>query len=212
MILRRKRRALLTILIAAAASAAAAAQPVARVLEVQGKATVKSESGYERPLSALDTIYLGEKMLLTANSQVVLALRSDGHLERVKTSGEVVLGKQGCEPRTSVEVVKVPERYSRTVDGTIRQLQPRGPGGVTIVRSPARATATPGTPATPPCISPIGGATILTTRPKFSWSAVPKATGYEVRLYSEGNKIWSATTSQTQIEYAGKAPLQAGGP
>jgi hypothetical protein len=210
MILRYIRRALSVMLVAGMAAAAAAAQPVARVLEVQGKATAKDDAGKQRPLSALDTVYLGDRLVLAANCHVVLAFRSDGHLERLKLPGEVAVGKQGCEPKTSVEVVQVPQRHAKTVDGTIRQLQPSGPGGVTIVRSPAPPGRKSETPEMSRQITPIAGATVLTARPKFCWLAVPKAARYDVRLYADGKEVWSATTKQTQIEYARKAPLKAG--
>ncbi|MBV6625808.1 MAG: tetratricopeptide repeat protein [Rivularia sp. (in: Bacteria)] len=59
-------------------------------------------------------------------------------------------------------------------------------------------------------ISPVG--TLLDSNlPKFSWTNIPKATSYIVRLSSSEGTLWQAETTNTEITYPENQPaLQAG--
>ena len=72
------------------------------------------------------------------------------------------------------------------------------------LRSPSRAP----NEEIPYIISPRNTA-LLTNRPILRWNAVAGATRYRVRVQDAGLTLeWQMETSQTQIEYTGKPPLQ----
>jgi hypothetical protein len=72
------------------------------------------------------------------------------------------------------------------------------------LRSPSRAP----NETIPYIISPRNTA-LLTNCPIFRWNAVAGATRYQVRVQDAGLTLdWQMETSQTQIEYPGKPPLQ----
>ncbi|MGL5835804.1 MAG: tetratricopeptide repeat protein [Waterburya sp.] len=72
------------------------------------------------------------------------------------------------------------------------------------LRSPSRAP----NETIPYIISPRH-TTLLTNRPLLRWNAVAGATRYQVRVQDAGLTLeWQMETSQTQIEYTGKPPLQ----
>lgn len=72
------------------------------------------------------------------------------------------------------------------------------------LRSPSRAP----NETIPYIISPRNTA-LLTNRPRLRWNAVAGTTRYQVRVQDAGLTLdWQMETSQTQIEYPGKPPLQ----
>ena len=192
------------VLILGVAAGLEAAQPVARILDAKGKIMLKDKNGKTREAAPLDTIYLGEKITVADDSFVVLAFRADGHLERVKRPLEVSVGKDGCEPKTSVELVEPPAPHKKLIQGTVKALQPKSVGGVTIVRG------SPPDDAAPARFEPIDGSTIIGNHPKFAWSPVAKATRYEIKISAGAEKVWSKTTKKTELEYAGEIPLKPG--
>lgn len=62
----------------------------------------------------------------------------------------------------------------------------------------------------PKGICPFPGSTLLEAKPKFSWPAIPNAKQYTLNLYLLGNRVWSANTEKTELEYAGQSPLTSG--
>lgn len=180
------------------------AQPVARVLETKGKVVVLDVRANRREAAPLDTIYAGQKMTLAADASITLAFRADGHLERVAQPGEVTVGKLGCEPKTSVEIVDVPERHKKLVSTTVQKLRPTGETGATIVRG-----VLTGDPSRQ--ISPLPNSTILGTPVKFAWPAVPGATRYKIVIDSFDDKTkTSFATTQTQLDCADATVLKPG--
>jgi hypothetical protein len=193
------------------AGSALAAQPAARVLEIKGKVVVKDADNKPRELATLDTVYVGEKIVLVADCSVTLAFPADAHIERASQPGEVVVGKKGCQPRSRVEAVEAPLPRRRVIVSAVKTLHPTAVSGATTVRGGAKDEADrPG-----PQVSPIPGSTVLAARPKFTWSAVPDATSYKliVKLIVESGdeKLWaSPTTAQTAMEYSGELALVPG--
>jgi hypothetical protein len=182
---------------------AEAAVPVARVLETKGKVVLKDKSQNSREVGALDTVYLDERIVLAAGSAIVLAFRDNGHLERLSQPGEVTVRKDGCEPKTAVEILPAPERHKRLVSATVMSLHPKGTSGVSIAR-----TASGDAPRIR--LSPIPGSTVLSVQPRLAWSAVPGARRYEVKIERDSQTVWTATTSSTSLNYPGKPPLKPG--
>ncbi len=197
------------LLIVLTTGSAAAAVPVARVLETKGKVMVQAadKAGQPREAAALDTVYKGEKVILVAGSSAVLAFRSDGHIERLAKPGQVTAGKDGCVPKSAVEVVESPPRQKKAVGAAVMSLRAKGTAGVSIVREVPRR----GPPPVPP--HPISGSTILTLCPNFTWPAVPGAAYYRFKLESGPKVIDSLATHGPALALGGTpghSPLTPG--
>ena len=192
--------------------------PAARVLEVKGKATVVETENFDRPAAIYGTIYADERLEVAKDAQVTLVFRSDGHVERVVAPGTFHVTQSGCQPQTGVQQVAMPEQ-NRAVVGKISK-GPRGivQGGVVMARAAAPPTSDNAPPqeselplvAAPAKIRPIADSTLLAAKPVFSWPAVPKAKKYTLNLYFLGNRVWSAASETTRLEYSGETPLKSG--
>jgi hypothetical protein len=192
--------------------------PAARVLEVRGKATVSEAENFDRPAAVYGTIYADERLVVAKDSQVTLVFRADGHVERIVAPGTFKVTPTGCQPKTGVEQVAMPEQ-NRAAIGKISK-GPRGivQGGVVMARSPAPPPKDASAPpeAEPPAIAgpgnfrPILGSTVIAAKPVFSWPVVLKTKNYAFNLFLSGNRVWSATTETPRLEYAGDTPLKSG--
>jgi hypothetical protein len=196
------------------AAGAGLRSPAARVLEVKGKATILDLENFDRPAAMYATLYSDDRLVIDKNASAVLVFRADGHIERLTAPGTFQVTQNGCQPRTGIEVVAVPERSQSLVGKVSRG--PRGivQGGVTLVRAPPPRDPTgknkPTKSIGPSRISPIPESTVLAVKPMFSWPEVHKAEMYALKLYFLGNQAWSATTNTTSLQYAGDPPLKAG--
>jgi hypothetical protein len=190
--------------------------PAARVLEIKGKATIVEGEDFDRPAAVYGTVYADERLLVAPDSQVMLVFRGDGHIERVVARGTFKVTQNGCQPQTGVEQVALSERNKATVGKISKGSRGIVQGGVVLVRS-----ALPPTNEGPSVedeaavvdlgrIRPIAGSTLLATKPKFSWPAIPKAKQYTLNLYFLGNRVWSASSEKTELDYAGDTPLKSG--
>lgn len=186
--------------------------PAARLLEVKGKATVVEGENFNRPASVYGTLYVDERLVVAKDAQVTLVFRHDGHVERIVAPGTFQITQTGCRPRTGVESVAASTQNQAVI--TKISKGPRGivQGGVVMVRSPAPPSGDAPSPAgdapamaEPGQIHPINESTALAAKPTFSWTALPKATRYTLKLYCSGNRIWSATAETTSVEYSGDA-------
>lgn len=190
--------------------------PAARVLELKGKATIVEGEDFDRPAAVYGTIYSDERLIVAPNSQTILVFRGDGHIERIVAAGTFKVTQNGCQPRTGVEQVPLSEQNKATVGKISKGSRGIVQGGVIMVRSPAPPTSDALTVEDEPAvvdlgkIRPVAGATLLTAKPKFSWPAVPKAKQYTLNLYLLGNRVWSANTEKTELDYAGETPLKSG--
>ena len=160
-----------------------ARSPIARVLEVKGKATIIDPESIERPAAVFGTVYDDDRLSVDKNSSVVLVFRGDGHLERIAAAGTLRMTPDGCQPNSGIQRLAMSEQ-GRTLVGKI-SMGAKGivQGGVVVARGEAR---------TPIC--PIADSTLLSTKPTFSWPPVANAKQYALSLYSAGNKVWSGTS------------------
>ena len=193
-----------------------ARSPVARVLEVKGKATIVDPENFDRPAALFGTVYADDRLVVDKKSSVVLVFRGDGHVERVAASGTLKVTQDGCQPRAGVERLPMPEQ-SRALVGKISKGS-RGivQGGVVMARAAPPTGGhlppegdLPVRPA-PGQIGPVPESTLLTAKPTFSWPAVPNAKKNVLNLYFLGNKVWSASSEATRLEYIGETPLKSG--
>jgi hypothetical protein len=197
------------------AAGAGLRSPAARVLEVKGKATILDLENFDRPAAMYGTLYCDDRLVIDKNGSAVLVFRADGHIERLTAPGTFRVTQSGCQPRTGIEDVAVPERSQSLVGKVSRGPKGIVQGGVTLVRAPPppgapRDNSKPAKPMGTPRISPIPESTVLAVKPTFSWPEVPKAETYALKLYFLGNQTWSVTTNTTSLQYAGDAPLKAG--
>jgi hypothetical protein len=191
-----------------------ARSPVARVLEVKGKATIVDPENFSRPVAVFGILYADDQLTVDKDSSVVLVFRSDGHVERAAVAGALKVTQDGCQPKTSVEQVAMPEQ-NRALVGKISK-GPRGivQGGVVVARG-GPPTNSPNENdvsvlAAPERLRPIPESTLLTIKPAFSWPAVPRAGKYTLNLYLSSKRIWSTTSDATQVTYSGEPLLKPG--
>lgn len=179
------------------------ARPVARILQVTGSVTVCDAQQRTRPAVAFGSVYSGEQIRLAPDALVVLAFRHDGHMERLKTAGEVTVGDKGCAPASAVEVVAVAERHRDLVSRGIRELPAVTQGAVAMAHTGYSKRVGP-------WLRPVDGSTILTSAPQLSWPAVPHAAAYEITFRADKGPIRFFKTDQTQADLVFAPPLEGG--
>ena len=106
------------ILAAAPADTPQRPRAVARVLELRGAVTAAAAAGEPRKVACFGTVYAEERLRLAAGSSLVLAFRSDGHLESVQGATEVTVQETGCQPAQAVKPLP-PPRGSRPTQARI---------------------------------------------------------------------------------------------
>ncbi len=182
------------------------ASPVARVLEVSGKAAIVSADGKSRPAETYGSVYADEKIQLDPKSKVVVGFHADGRLEKVvsaKAVRVVTVTKTALDPRDGVSLILVKKRQSRLVATGIQELPNIPVGGVTILRGP--------TPKKPlPLIIPISDSAVLSDSPEFSWPSQQEAVTYEISVYSRKDRLWKFQTKTLQATYTATQPLKPG--
>ena len=192
--------------------------PAARVVELKGTATILDSDNFDRPVALYGTIYGGERVVVGEGAQVTLIFRGEGQIERIAAPGTFAISPHGCEPRTGVEQVSVPERHRATIGKISKGNRGIVRGGVLVARSVASPNPDDEMPQDPEALemaagsfTPVFDATLLEPKPKFSWPAVKHAKQYKLNLSYTGSRIWSADTAGTELEYGGQTPLKSGG-
>ena len=191
-------------------------RPVARVLEVRGSIRAERADSADRELAVFGTVYEGERLVLAADSWLVLAFRAEGRLERIAGPAEVTVGVGGCVPEELVQPRALARDGGRPVQAAVQQLPPVTRGGATIVRSRPGETGRP--PDLPPGVlglprpwfEPVPQTIVLAVRPVFDWQTLPGATGYVVCVADEAGELWSTQVAQPPVEYGGTQPLEPG--
>ncbi len=192
--------------------------PAARVLELKGKATIVEVENFDRPAAIYGTIYADERLVVAKDAHVTLVFRGDGHVERVVAPGTFQITPSGCQPRTGVQQVAMPEQNRVVISKISKGSRGIVQGGVVMARSPAPPSKDADSPreSEPAAVAglgpiqPIVDATLLTAKPTFAWPATPKAKKYTLTLYFLGNRVWSAVSETTRLEYFGDTPLKPG--
>jgi hypothetical protein len=199
------------------AAGAGGRSPVARLLAVKGKAIVVEGKDFERPATVYGTIYADERLVVGEGARVTLVFRGDGHIERVVASGRFRVTEKGCRPQSGVEQVAMSKQNRATVAKVSKGKRGIVQAGVVMARSAAPTSKGDDPPPRGELtriprsrrISPIPESTLLSPKPAFSWSAVPKANKYTLTLYFLGNRVWSTTSENIRVEYSGKVVLNS---
>jgi len=186
-------------------------RPVARVLQVEGKAEAHSAADQAtptkpRPLAVYGSLYASDTIRLEANATVVIGFRGSGELQKIvagKTPRTVTITKRAVQPSEGVKRIVVDKIQPRVVGHSISQLPEIKPNGATVTRGP---------PADPPypTITPIADSAVLDAKPQFSWPAVKDAQSYSVSVYQGRVRLWTAKTGDTSLRYAAAKPLEQG--
>jgi hypothetical protein len=188
-----------------AAASLAQAQGVARLLEVNGDVVIRPLAGEPRPAEVYGAVSAGEKLVLPANSSVVLGWHASGQLQRVSGAGEAQVGAQMVEAGAGVKVEPLSVPQQELVAKGVKALRdlPSGPSVTRGVKDkPVR-----------PTIAPIFGSMVLTVEPTFSWPADKDATEYRVRLNDPSGQLWVNGPKQpreTKLPYPSNKPLERG--
>jgi len=199
------------------ASGAGTRFPAARVLEVQGKVTIVSPDKSDRPAALFSVIYADDHLVAAKDAAATLIFRDDGHIERVGSPGTFLVTPSGCQPKIGVEQVVMSEqnrvavvKISKGPGGIVQ-------GGVVVARNVPQSTTDnavnddePRGLAAPGQLRPIPESTLLAAKPMFSWPAEAKGKKYHLNLYFRGNRVWSAVSETSRLEYTAKIPLQSG--
>ena len=191
-----------------------ARSPAARVLELKGKATIVDPENFDRPAALFSILYANDRLTVDKGATVTLVFRGDGHVERA-AAGALTVTPDGCQPKTGVERVVMSEQARSVVGKVSTGAKGIIQGGVVVARqvpqvsSPPQDSDAASVVAAPGQCRPILGSTLLTTKPVFSWPAVPKAKKYTLNVYSQGSRVWSASSDATRAEYSGETPLKS---
>jgi hypothetical protein len=162
--------------------------PAALVLQADSAATLVRDKAAPRPLRDLDLLLPGDR-IQAGKAALRLVVLSDGHSERVLAGKEATVQAAGCQPAASVEHER--GKLSAGQVARLRKLARSGLGAVLVVR---------GLQGTP-----LQGSTIQNRRPTLSWSAVPGATSYDVRLFDPDLGLeWKASTRAPSLKYPAK--------
>jgi hypothetical protein len=191
---------LLLLLSVLAADPEAPRHPVAMVLEVEGRATLRRGEAPARPLREADLLRPGDRVEAAEGARLSVVLLADGHGETVQPGRTVTVGPDGCAPADAVRrhEARLPQADLTALRGLARSSR----GGVGVLRHGPEGEEVP-------AVTPLRGSRLLTNRPAFSWPAVPGATSYEVRLFAlqaDRKPEWKATTTQTHLAYPEKQP------
>ncbi len=191
---------------------AATETKVVMVLAVKGEVLVQAGAGTKRPVKVMDLLAEGEKLSVPASGEAVLLVVGDKHRERVKPGSAVTLGAAGCMPAAAVERLAAVTPNSEVDYQNVARLSGSGRAAGAAVRDPQL-------PKTPPVVTPMFGAAVLSDRPTLTWEAVEGATGYTVRLLpgqletltGKERPVWTMPSKGTRLSYPEKEkPLTRG--
>jgi hypothetical protein len=194
---------LLAYLLAFAAEKPAISAPVAMVLRSGSGATLQRDKDATIALRDLTLLHAGD-IIQSGKESVQLVILKDGHGESVFPDKKVTLGKVGCSPVASVQVVK--RRIGPVALKSLQRLARSGKAGGTVAR------ARDGEPGV---VSPAPDGYVLEKKPAFRWPAIKGTLRYEVRLYSGENphrKLhWKASTKETTLTWPESQPALPAG-
>lgn len=196
----------------AAASQNLFSNPVARVLKVKGMVQIQDQEGVNRVADVFGVVRENEQLMVRADAEIALGFRLDGHIECLRGPYQTKVTKNKiAAPITMVERIEPPRKLRRLVDGAVKKLKPLSREGTRLLRGPEGTTSVQKDEPVSLGLEPIHKSTVLSLRPAFSWTPVAGATAYDVELSQpDGLSIWTATTTQASLEYAGVHRLQSG--
>gem|GEM_PF-6757242 len=172
----------------------AASSPAAYIFQVQGAVQVVDATGKVRRAATFGCVYADEQVTLPAGSRLSLRLCGDGHREQIAAAGTWTVTESGLAPRDQVTVLPSTTEQARPLAAMMKTLpQPAEVGGRLGGITIARAGETDG-----PRVSPLDLEVVLSTTPTLLWPPREGVTRYRVYLNSEGKKLWSVTTAETQ--------------
>ncbi|MGA2618001.1 MAG: hypothetical protein ABSF26_10350 [Thermoguttaceae bacterium] len=199
-------------LLASASRADTDLSPAALALVAKGKTMIVGPASADavpaqRLLASHCTIYVGQQLVLSTEAQVTLLFWSDGHIEQLAAPGTFNVAPEGCQPRSGVKQLKVSEAGRVVVDQCRTDFRKQfgavvARGGDDDQGESSSAGAGRGE------LRPILDSTVLAAKPLFAWPARAKGMKYTVSLYFLENRIWSAVTEATRLEYSGQTPLR----
>lgn len=180
------------------------AKPVALVHEVSGDVELRTAQGKTTKCQPKQLTYLfdGDQLQVGRDAQVTVGFLNDFHWEKLK-SGLIRVTPRACEPPEFVERLEPPERYRSKITRRGAEAVERGSGrgaGLILRGAPPRRSDAADAP---PQVTPVLGETVTSDRPTLTWTAVPDAKSYQVKLFlgGSGRSVWSAQSKKTQLEF-----------
>ncbi|MFM9961686.1 MAG: tetratricopeptide repeat protein [Planctomycetaceae bacterium] len=181
------------------------AKPVALVHEVSGDVELRTAQGQTSKCQPKQLIYLydGDELQVAREAQVTVGFLNDFHWEKLKP-GRLKVTKAACEPSELVERLEPPERYRSKIARRGLESVERGSGrgaGLILRGAPNVADATPQ-------VTPVLGETVTSDRPTLTWTEVPEAKSYQVKLFigGSGRSVWSANSDKTRLAFPADQP------
>lgn len=175
--------------------------PVARILYVQGSATIhEPETEKRREASLYDAVYEQERIHLASESLIVLLFRGQSHLERVRGAGTVTATPNGCRGDCKIDKVATGGEKAPLKRKGIRRLSGLTKGAAVVARGDS------------PHLTPIVGSTILDQTPLLSWPEVENAQEYRVGISSlDGRgRSWSGKSNKSEYQVPDGFRLERG--
>ncbi len=196
---RRRHLLLATLSIALCAPPLAASEddPVGMVLRTQGDSLLR-RSGEERPVRVADLLYPND--LLTAAGSVSFLFCPESKTYTASPGSTLKLTAQGVQSQQGAAPASADSR---------RCALPRvALGAESLERAGAIRVRAAGIPEVPLYL----GGLVHSSRPRFAWGKVDKASEYRLTLRSEeGEQIWRTTTPGAAADFpTDSAPLEKG--
>lgn len=180
-------------------------KPVALVHEVSGEVELRTAQGKTTKCQPKQLIYLydGDQLLVEREARVTVGFLNDFHWEKLKP-GNIRVTPRSCEPPEFVERLETPERYRGKSVRRGAEAVERGSGrgaGLILRGVPNAADVTPQ-------VIPVLGETVTSDRPTLTWTAVPEAKSYQVKLFlgGSGRSVWSASSEKPRLEFPADQP------
>jgi hypothetical protein len=174
--------------------------PAAMVLDIKGKAEIRSSDGKTKVAEIGDLLYPDEVLVVPGDGSAIVSILGAGTRESIKPGSEAKVEPKGCTPP---EAILARKEQPKAVASMMKNLRP-SPGdgrkaGLGFRTSPDQGRA----------ITPIFGATVVQDRPSLAWPAAEKAESYRVKLLTgAGRELWKAETKEPRLTFPeGKEPL-----
>jgi tetratricopeptide (TPR) repeat protein len=155
------------------------AEPVARILEVDGQIKIVSPQGKERKAQQFGGLFADETVRLKAGNQIIV-LWKDQRAERLtaKQDGEIKVQVDRLDPATDVQAIKYEKKpNAKTLAKAVSELPSLSRSGGIIPRAGNIAPVGPQ-------LLPLHGSVVPTATPTFKWPAI-EGSSYQFQLFEE---------------------------
>ena len=172
--------------------------PVALVLSVEGNVTERALECAPEALRRGALVRPGSHLTSTSTGSALLYFVGDGHTERILPSSKVIVWAEGGKPHEAVERMVAARRLSKPNLSRLREFVQSSQPAIGEFRGGSLAELHS-------AVTPIFGATILDTRPSFTWPKRADAGSYRFSVFNilpdKDELLWTVSVSEAHLNY-----------